>query len=137
AREKGLEPLALQILEQKNMDVEALAATFISDQIADTTAALQGARDIIAEIINEDAELRARLRKLFEDTALVVSKVLSGKESEGIKYKDYFDFSEPVAKIPSHRILAILRGFMEGFLRMHIEPEEEKALAIIEAIYIK
>lgn len=136
AREKGLEPLALQLLEQKDFDVEALATTFINEQVADNAAALQGARDIIAEMINEDAELRAKLRKLFENTALIESKILADKETEGIKYKDYFDFSEPVSKIPSHRILAILRGFMEGFLRMKIAPDEERALSVIGDAYL-
>jgi uncharacterized protein len=98
---------------------------------------LQGARDIIAEMINEDAVVRAKMRKLFENSALLQSKVLTGKEAEGIKYKDYFDFSEPIHKIPSHRILAVLRGFLEGFLRMSILPLEEDALAITEALYIK
>ncbi len=79
--------------------------------------ALHGARDIIAEVINEDAEVRAKMRKLFEQTATVQSKILSDKEEAGIKYKDYFDFSEPVSKIPSHRILAIMRGFYGRFFK--------------------
>lgn len=137
ARENGLEPLALILLEQKNTEPSAEAAAFINDKVADADAALQGARDIIAEMINEDAEVRARMRKLFEEQATTQSKVLSDKEEEGNKYKDYFDFSEPVSKIPSHRILAIMRGFMEGFLRMSIAPEEEVALAKIEKQFIK
>ena len=114
AREAGLEPLSRLVLEQKNVDLEKEAAAFINDTIKTTDEALQGARDIIAETINEDAEVRARLRKLFEDTANVESKVVPEKEAEAIKYKDYFNFSEPVHKIPSHRILAVLRGFLEG-----------------------
>ena len=98
--------------------------------------ALHGARDIIAEMVNEDAEMRAKLRKLFEQKANVQSKVLKEKETEGIKYKDYFDFAEPVSKIPSHRILAVLRGFMEGFLKMEIAPQEEVALEMIEDQFI-
>lgn len=136
ARENGLEPLALQILEQKDFDVAATATTFINDKVASADEALQGARDIIAETINEDANVRAKLRKLFEDKATVQSKVLADKETEAAKYKDYFDFSEPVYKIPSHRILAILRGFLEGFLRISIGPLEEDALYMIEGAYV-
>jgi len=137
ARENGLEPLALLLLEQGAGDLDMEAAKYINDKVADGSAALQGARDIIAEMVNEDAEVRAGMRKLFEDTATVQSKILSDKETEGIKYKDYFDFAEPVSKIPSHRMLAIMRGFMEGFLRMNIAPEEETALLKIEKQYIK
>jgi len=137
ARENGLEPLALLLLEQKTADPVAEAVSYISENVKDTDAALQGARDIIAETINEDAIVRAKLRKLFEDTAVFTSKVLADKETEAIKYKDYFDFSEPVYKIPSHRILAILRGFLEGYLRMGIAPLEEEALESVEALYIK
>ena len=136
ARENGLEPLALLILEQKNFDVAAAANTFINDKVAGSDEALQGARDIIAEMINEDATVRVRLRKLFEDKAVFQSKVLADKETEAAKYKDYFDFSEPVYKIPSHRTLAILRGFLEGFLRVTIGPLEEDALYMIEVVYI-
>lgn len=134
AREKGLEPLALLILEQKPMDLPATAQSFITDEIKTAEEALQGARDIIAEIINEHETMRNRMRKLFEEHANLESKILSGKETEAIKYKDYFDFAEKIAKIPSHRILAVLRGFMEGFLRMNIAPEEEEALEIIGGI---
>lgn len=137
ARENGLEPLALLILEQKNIDVNAEAANYINDKVKTADEALQGARDIIAETINEDANVRAKLRKLFEETATLQSKVLADKETEGIKYKDYFDFSEPVSKVPSHRILAVLRGFLEGFLRMSISPVEENALELLEEQYVK
>src|SRR5579885_2296572 len=128
AKENGLEPLATLLLEQKEIDITAEAIKFISENVKTAEDALQGARDIIAEQVNEDANVRAKLRKLFEDTATVQSKVLTDKETEGIKYKDYFDFSEPVSKIPSHRILAVLRGFLEGFLRISIAPSEEDAL---------
>ena len=109
----------------------------LNDKVADKETAFQGARDIIAEMVNEDADVRAKMRKLFEAKANVQSKILSDKQEAGIKYKDYFDFAEPVSKIPSHRMLAIMRGFMEGFLRMTIAPEEEIALDIIEEQYIK
>lgn len=137
ARENGLEPLAFLLLEQQAILPLAEAAAYINDKVADADAALQGARDIIAEMVNEDAEVRASMRRLFETTATVQGKILSGKEEEGIKYKDYFDFAEPVSKIPSHRMLAIMRGFMEGFLRMNISPEEEVALHKIEQQFVK
>lgn len=137
ARENGLEPLSQLILEQKETDLQAEAAKYITENVKDTDAALQGARDIIAETINEDDRVRAKMRKLFEDTATLQSKVLEDKKEEAAKYKDYFDFSEPIHKVPSHRILAVLRGFLEGFLRMSIAPEEEEALYLIEELYIK
>lgn len=137
ARENGLEPLAQLMLEQTAADISAEAGKYITEKVKTADEALQGARDIIAEMINEDVNLRARLRKLFEDTATLQSKVLADKETEGIKYKDYFDFSEPVSKVPSHRILAVLRGFMEGFLRMSIAPLEEDALALLEKDHVK
>ncbi len=137
AREKGLEPLALLILEQKPMDVIAVAETFIKVEIKTSEEALQGARDIIAELINEQESVRTKMRRLFEETANLESKVLSGKEAEAVKFKDYFDYSEKISTIPSHRILAVLRGFMEGFLRMDISPEEEVAQEMIEAQFIK
>lgn len=137
AKENGLEPLAILLMEQKDIQLQEEAAKYITENVKDADAALQGARDIIAETINEDADMRAKMRKLFEDTATLQSKVLSDKENEAIKYKDYFDFSEPIHKIPSHRILAVLRGFLEGYLRINIAPLEEDALYLIENIYIK
>ena len=137
ARENGLEPLANLLLEQNEIDLLAQAAKFINDKVADTDAALQGARDIIAEQINEDAAVRAKLRKLFETQATLQSKVVTDKETEGIKYKDYFEFSELISKTPSHRILAVLRGFLEGFLRIAISPAEEAALEMVEGLYIR
>lgn len=137
ARENGMEPLALLLLEQKNISPKNEAEKFINEKIVDADMALQGARDIIAELVNEDADVRAKMRKLFEQSATVQSKILTGKEEAGIKYKDYFEFAEPVSKIPSHRMLAIMRGFMEGFLRMTISPDEETALLKIEDQFIK
>jgi uncharacterized protein len=137
ARENDLEPLSILLMEQKNADINKEAAAFINEQVATADDALQGARDIIAEQVNEDATLRARMRKLFEQEAKLVSKVLAGKETEAAKYKDYFDYSELVVKVPSHRGLAILRGFMEGFLRMSIEPEENFAIEEMEELYVK
>ncbi len=137
ARENGLEPLAFMLLDQGNIDIQAEAKAFINEQVRSEDEALQGARDIIAETVNEHAEVRARMRKLFGNTATIQSKVLADKEQEAVKYKDYFDFSEPISKIPSHRMLAILRGFMEGVLRMTITPVEEDALSQIEDLFIK
>lgn len=136
ARENGLEPLAIMLIEQGNFDPLAAAAQYVNDTVATPEAALQGARDIIAEIVNEDATARAKIRKFFEQTATVQSKILTDKETEAAKYKDYFDFSEPISKIPSHRMLAIMRGFMEGFLKMDIAPNEELALELLEAQFI-
>jgi uncharacterized protein len=137
ARENGLEPLALLILEQKDTDLQAEASKYLNEKIETVDDALQGARDIIAEQVNEDAQARARMRKLFEDKATLQSKVVNDKETEGIKFKDYFDYSEPVMKVPSHRALAVLRGFVEGMLRITIAPEEEHAVEQLEAMFVK
>jgi uncharacterized protein len=136
ARENGLEPLATTILQQTNIILLDEAKNFINDNVKTEEEALQGARDIISEIINEDATVRAKIRKLFETEATIKSAVVTGKEEEGVKYKDYFDSNQLIATIPSHRTLAILRGFMEGFLKMSIEPEEEFAISLIEELYI-
>ncbi len=136
ARENGLEPLANLLLEQGNINIAETAAKHINEQVKTPEEALQGARDIISELVNEHAEVRAGMRRLFETKATVQSKVLADKEQEAIKYKDYFEFSEPISKIPSHRLLAIMRGFMEGVLRMAISPEEEEALALAEKHFV-
>ncbi|HVY75400.1 MAG TPA: Tex family protein, partial [Puia sp.] len=136
AREKGLEPLALLILEQKISDPGKEAAAFISEEVKTTAEALQGARDIIAELVNEQETVRSRMRRLFEETARLESHILSGKEETAAKFKDYFDYAERFSDIPSHRILAVLRGFMEGLLRISIAPNEEEALQQIEPLFI-
>ncbi len=136
AREKGLEPLAILLLEQKAIRIRETAAAFLNEEVTSIEDALQGARDIIAERVNEDETVRSRMRKLFQETGRMESKVLAGKETEAEKFKDYFNFSEKVSTIPSHRILAVLRGFMEGFLRMEIVPLEDEALAQIEKQFI-
>ena len=137
ARENGLQPLADIILEQLNVDLSARAKEFLTENVVGIEEALQGARDIIAETINEDIRVREKLRILFQREATLQSKVVVGKEDEGIKYKDYFDFSELISKVPSHRILAVLRGFLEGFLRISISPDEATALVIPEDLYVK
>lgn len=137
ARENGLQPMADMLLEQKDIDLEKEAAAFINDKVLTADAALQGARDIIAETVNEDTVVREKLRKLFEQEATLKSTVIADKETEAAKYKDYFAFSERIATVPSHRTLAVLRGFLEGYLRIAIEPIEEQALEIVEDLYIE
>ena len=137
AKEKGLEPLANVIFRQQEKDVETLATKFLNDKVADVEEALQGARDIIAEMVNEDQRARNSIRRHFDREALIYSKMVKGKEEEGIKYKDYFDFSEPLRKCPSHRILAMRRGEEEGFLKLKIEPSEEEAIEILEKQFVK
>ncbi|MCB9035138.1 MAG: RNA-binding transcriptional accessory protein [Lewinellaceae bacterium] len=137
AREKGLEPLAEALFRQENNKVEALAANFISPEVPNVEEALQGARDIIAEWINEDEKARNRVRFLFRKGAVIYSKVARGKEEEGAKYRDYFESNEPLKKCPSHRLLAMRRGEEEGFLRVSISPDEEDTLYHLERIYLK
>ncbi|MGN7721785.1 Tex family protein [Chitinophaga sp. 22620] len=136
AIEKGLEPLADLILAQEAGEIDEAAKTYINEQVASADEALKGARDIIAERINENAELRDKLRKLFTHTAKFSSKVIEGKEAEGVKYKDYFDFSEELHSIPSHRVLAILRAEAEGILFGNISPDEEEAQSIIHKQFV-
>ena len=132
ARENGLEPLSVLIFAQTEADINAAAAKYLNGNVKTVEDALQGARDIIAEQVNEDANVRAKMRRLFEHDSLLISKVLADKEEAAAKYKDYFDYSERISKVPGHRGLAVLRGFMEGFLRIAIEPEETEALELLE-----
>jgi uncharacterized protein len=136
ARENGLEPLAQILLKQSDVVVKTEAAKYLNDIVKTEEEALQGARDIIAEQVNEDAIVREKMRFLFNSRAKFISLVLKDKEVDGVKYKDYFNFSEPISTIPSHRTLAILRGFLEGFLKMSIEPLEEDALELLENLYV-
>ncbi len=139
AKEKGLEPLALKIFEQGEIDPGAEAALFIDAEkgVADVEDALAGARDIIAEWVSEDQQAREGMRNLFSSKGIMRSKVIAGKEEEGIKYKDYYEWEEPVLKAPSHRVLAIRRGESEGFLVLHITPPEDEAITILEALFVK
>ncbi len=137
AREKGLEPLAILILDQKENNPALKAEGFLNDDVATIEDALTGASDIIAEWINEDEKARKQLRYLFDKEAVIYSRVVKGKESEGIKYSDYYDWSEPLKKCPSHRLLAMRRGEDEGFLRLSLEPDEQHALDILNSIFIK
>jgi uncharacterized protein len=138
ARERGLEPLAMRIMEQFPGDrPEQIAEQFVTSDVPTVEDALQGARDIVAELVNEDEQARNSIRQLFDKQATVRSKVARGKEEEGSKYKDYFGYEEPLRKIPSHRLLAIRRGEEEGFLRVVIEPSQEDAIEYLEKIFIK
>ena len=139
AREKGLEPLAERIYAQGNGRPQQWAASFVDAEkgVPDVAAALQGARDIIAETVSEHGPTRARLRKLFERKARICSKVIKGRELEGQKYELYFNNREPVSRVVSHRLLAMLRGEEEGFLRVKVEPEEEEAFALLDSIHVK
>ncbi|MEQ8924734.1 MAG: Tex family protein [Fulvivirga sp.] len=139
AKEKGLEPLAKLIFEQNAMDVETKALEYINDElgVASTEEALQGARDIIAEWVNEDKEVRKTMRLLFEKEAVIISKVIKGKEEEGQKYKDYFDWTESIAKVPSHRLLAMRRGEKEMILSLDITPDADLAVSKMEKLIIK
>jgi uncharacterized protein len=140
AKEAGLEPLAdLLFNEQATIDPLAVAAAFVSleKSVPDVAAALAGARDILAERFSEDATTRSRLRDLYWESAQVRSKVMMGKEAEGAKFKDYFDWTEPVSKIPSHRMLAMRRGEEEGVLLVRITPLEESAIAILEGLFVQ
>jgi len=138
AVEKGLEPLAEVIFEQGNIDPEEEAAKYIDaeKEVNSVEEALQGARDIIAGWINEDIDARAGLRDLFAREGILYSSVVSGKENEGSKYSDYFDYEEPVKDVPSHRILAVRRGEAESILSIKIAPPEETALKILKEIFI-
>ncbi|HBY50935.1 MAG TPA: RNA-binding transcriptional accessory protein, partial [Marinilabiliales bacterium] len=123
AKELGLEPLAQLIMKQQSGDVETWAAKFLTGQVDSVEMALQGARDIIAEWISENQQARQKIRNMFNREAFITSKVIKGKEEEGIKFSDYFEFSELLKKCPSHRMLAIRRGEAEGFLKVVVDTD--------------
>ncbi|HQU32294.1 MAG: RNA-binding transcriptional accessory protein [Planctomycetia bacterium] len=139
AREKGLEPLAQRIFTQDDTDPFAAAEAFLDAErgVDSVEDALGGARDIIAEWVNEDQNAREKIRELFVAKGIFRTKIITGKEDEGVKYKDYFDWQEPVSTAPSHRILAMRRGEKEGFLSLRVFPPEEEALAILESLFVK
>lgn len=136
AREKGLEPLAQILMLQKEEKPESKAVSFVKGEVADVEEALKGARDIIAEWINENERARNVVRNLFSRDAIISSKVVKGKEEEAVKYRDYFDWSEPLKRCSSHRLLAIRRGENDGFLKVSIAPEEEPGIERLERQYI-
>ncbi|MDD2317125.1 MAG: Tex family protein [Desulfobacterales bacterium] len=138
AREKGLEPLTLAIFAQTGMDPESEALSYLDSEkgVLSVEDALSGAQDIMAEMINESAEARSRMRELFFTRAVFSSRVAEGKEAEGAKFKDYFDWAEPVCDAPSHRILAMRRGENEDILNLNIAPPEAEALVLLESIFV-
>jgi protein Tex len=137
AREKGLEPLATFLMLQLGGNVLAEAQKYITENVPNTAEALIGAQDIIAELVNESQDARLLVRNQFQRFATVTSRLARGKEEEAAKYKDYFEFSEPLHKCPSHRLLAILRAEEEGFLRVSVQPEEADVLARLEKMFVQ
>ncbi|HJF71777.1 MAG TPA: RNA-binding transcriptional accessory protein, partial [Butyricimonas virosa] len=137
AKAKGLEPLADMLMKQDNGDVWDKAARFVKNDVENEEEALQGARDIIAEWVSENDRARNTVRRSFDRVAVVKAKVVKGKEEEGEKFTDYFDYSEPLRRIPSHRMLAIRRGEAEGILKVAIEIPEEETIESLERIFVK
>ena len=139
AKEKGLEPLAKLIFEQTDVDLIAATKKYVNKKkgVEGSEDALAGARDIVAEWMNEDQGIRAKMRELFAAEGLIRSKVCKGKEKDGIKYKDYYEWEEKIATAPSHRILAIRRGESEGFLMARITPLEEDAVSLMDQYFVK
>ena len=139
AKEKGLEPLAKIIMAQKNGDIEQTAQNYLNKEVASVEEALQGTRDIIAEWINENIFIRKNLRRIFQRKAVISSKVVKTKkeEEEAQKYAQYFDWSEPLNKIPSHRLLAMLRAEKEGFIKVSIDIDKEEILTFMEGSLVK
>jgi protein Tex len=138
AREKGLEPLALAIFGQTGIDPEEAAGQYLDPEkgIDSIDDALSGARDIIAEMINENVEVRAAMRVFFAEKSVIDCRVAAGKEEEGIKYKDYYDWHEPVPTAPSHRLLAMRRGEAEDMLNLTIAPSEDEAVALLDRLAV-
>lgn len=137
AKKLGLEPLAKMIMSQRGGDPEQMAERFVKGDVLDEEMALEGARDIIAEWINENTVSRARMRQLFQRRAVLQSKLMKGKEVEGEKYRDYFDFSEPLYKCASHRFLALFRAEREGIISLKAQPQQEEALEQLERFFVK
>ena len=137
ARQKGLEPLATLLMMQRENNLSARVRSFIKGEVKDEEDALKGARDIIAEQVSEDERSRQQVRNLFSRQAIITSKVVKGKEEEGAKYKDYFDFSEPLKRCTSHRLLAIRRGETEGLLKVSISPNDEECTERLERSYVR
>lgn len=137
AKTKGLEPLARMMMAQNLTDLDSAAERFLTDDVSTLEEAIKGAKDIIAEWINENEYIRRNIRWLFERKAIISSSLIKGKEIEGEKFRDYFEWTEPLKRIPSHRYLAIMRGESEGFLRCKIAIDEEEALEKIEQSIVK
>ena len=139
AKEKGLEPLAQKLFDQENFNLEEFAGTFVdaAKGVNDLQEALDGARDIMAEWISENPESRKNVRELFWKEGVIEAKVLKGKEAEGVKYKDYFEWKEPISKTPSHRLLALRRGEKESILALDIFPPEDGVINTLERQFIR
>ncbi|HKL31400.1 MAG TPA: Tex family protein [Tangfeifania sp.] len=137
ARERGLEPLAKIVMKQFERDPESRAQSFLNEEIQTSQEALAGARDIIAEWVSENEKARNIVRRAFEKEATITSKLVKGKEEEAEKYRDYFDWNEPLKKCPSHRLLAMRRGENEGFLRVSVKPDETWPLENLTRFFVK
>jgi protein Tex len=136
ARDKGLEPLAKMIMKQEELLLEKRTESYLNEEVPTIEEALQGARDIIAEWVSENQRARNIVRQHFSRDAVIYAKLAKGKEEDGAKYRDYFDFHEALKKCPSHRILAMRRGEKEGFLKISVEPEEERAIADLVRLFV-
>ena len=137
ARQKGLEPLAIILMSQRENNLSARVRSFVKGEVKDEEDALKGARDIIAEQVSEDERARNQLRNQFARQAIITAKVVKEKEEEAVKYKDYFDFSEPLKRCTSHRLLAIRRGEAEGLLKVSISPDDEECTERLERSYVR
>lgn len=137
ARERGLEPLADAIMLQQARNIADDACDYIRDEVPSAEDAIAGACDIIAERVSEDEGARNAVRRLFKQRGSIVSKVVKGKEADGIKYSDYYEWSEPVARVSSHRLLAMMRGEEEGFLRLSISVDNDEAVELLERRFIR
>ena len=137
AQQKGLEPLATLLLLQRENHLDSRLPAFVKGDVKDEEDALKGARDIIAEQVSEDERARNQLRNQFSRQAVITSKVVKGKEEEAAKYRDYFDFSEPLKRCSSHRLLAIRRGESEGLLKVSISPDDEECAGRLEQMYVR
>ena len=137
ARQKGLEPLAMLIAMQRESHIREIARKYVNGQVKDVEEALAGASDILAEQFNEDGRCRNSVRQQFRREAVIMSRVIKGKEEEGCKFRDYFDFSEPLKRCSSHRLLALRRGETEGILRVCISPDDEVCIERLNRLTIK
>lgn len=137
AKKLGLEPLAKMIISQRGGDPEFMAEKFVKGEVEDIQSAISGAKDIMAEWMNENLQIRSRLRQLFQRKSVLVSKLIKGKEEEAAKYRDYFDFSESINRCVSHRLLALIRAEREGYISLKSQPDSTEALEILERYFVK
>lgn len=137
AKKLGLEPLARMIMAQRGGDPETMAEKFVKGEVEDEEMAISGAKDIMAEWMNENSAARARMRQMFQRKSVLASKLVKGKEEEGAKYRDYFDFSEPLYKCASHRFLALIRAEREGFISLKAQPDQQEAIESLERFFVK